>query len=239
MSVFRFKRFTVSNERSAMKVNTDGVLLGAAAILKNIDKRVLDVGTGTGTIALMIAQRLSEIGDTTFKITGIDIDAPSAEEAASNFEASEWKTMLEAVNSSLQAYASEEKFDLIVSNPPYFEGDLKAPSARRNAARHGDDSLTYSELLSFSAEHLSPSGRLSVILPSSSELKVLREAASYDLHPLRIMHIRTSSTKPFTRTIIDFSLENSETEEDSLTIKEQGSDTLQYHSLVSHFLINY
>lgn len=238
MSVFRFKRFSVSNERSAMKVNTDGVLLGAAAILYPSDRQVLDVGTGTGTIALMIAQRLSDMGVEDFRIAGIDIDFPSAQEAMSNFEASEWRSRMEAHHCSLQTYACAEKFDLIISNPPFFVGDLKAPSQRRNAARHGDDSLTYSELMEFSSIHLCPSGRLSIILPVSVEQRVLREAGACGLYPMRVLHIRTTPSKPFTRAIIDFSFKVTETIHTCLTMNEQGSRTPLYNSLVSDFLLN-
>ena len=105
MSVFRFKRFSVRNERSAMKVNTDGVLLGAATTVLPNDRRVLDVGTGTGTVALMIAQRLeTECSGADWHIQGIDIDTPSAEEAAENFDQSPWRDHLESVNIGLAAF---------------------------------------------------------------------------------------------------------------------------------------
>ena len=236
MSVFRFKQFEVRNELSAMKVNTDGVLLGAAATLDAGDGRILDVGTGTGTIALMLAQRLSTQSDH-FTITGIDIDEPSASEAAQNFAASPWSEKLSALHCHLLDFKPEAPFDLIISNPPYFEGDLKAPAERRNAARHGDSSLSYAQLISFASAFLSARGRLSIILPCSEEVRVLREAASAGLHPFRILRIKTSAAKPLTRSIVEFARERQPLKEEILIMKEQGSNTSQYNSLVSDFYI--
>ena len=146
-SVFRFKRFEVRNERSSMKVNTDGVLLGAAMGLDVSDRRLLDVGTGTGTIAL----------GAECVIDAIDIDQASAEEAAENFSASPWPDMLRASHISLDGFAAAcgDGFDLIFSNPPYFDGSLKNPDARKSAARHSL-SLSYRELIAFAADRLAP-----------------------------------------------------------------------------------
>jgi tRNA1(Val) A37 N6-methylase TrmN6 len=132
--LFQFKRFSLKNERSAMKVNTDGVLLGAAVELNPREGfRVLDAGTGTGVIALMVAQRLAEtVKD--FSVRGIDIDAPSAEEAAENFAASPWAGHMEAEKLPLRKCTGV--YDLIVSNPPYYDDTLTNPDGRKNLARH-------------------------------------------------------------------------------------------------------
>ena len=126
-----------------MKVNTDGVLLGAATEVFQEDRHVLDIGTGTGTVALMIAQRLSDIKkDEGWNVEGIDIDSPSAEEAAGNFSLSPWRGHLEAANAGLAGFRKanpDSRYDLIVSNPPYYDNSLQAPEARRNAARHTGD----------------------------------------------------------------------------------------------------
>ena len=148
MGVFQFKQFNVVNERSAMKVNTDGVLLGAVMTLNEGDRRLLDIGTGTGTIALMAAQRMAGIpgqaGNDRFIIDAIDIDEPSATEAAMNFEQSPWAESLRAHNMSLDQFAAScsETYDLIFSNPPYFENSLTAPNERKSTARHTSDGLS-------------------------------------------------------------------------------------------------
>ena len=143
MGVFRFKHFNVVNERSAMKVNTDGVLLGASMTVMPGDRRMLDIGMGTGTIALMAAQRVLGIpgqagndwkdAGNDVVIDAIDIDEPSASEAAMNFDQSPWAESLKAHNMSLDQFAAttSEKYDLIFSNPPYFEDSLTAPDERK------------------------------------------------------------------------------------------------------------
>ena len=162
MGVFRFKGFEVRNEDSAMKVNTDGVLLGAVTDVFPKDRRVLDVGTGTGVVALMVSQRLSSLTPE-FSVQGLDVDRPSALEAAFNFAGSPWREHLSAHCCDFLGWDGGE-YDLIVSNPPFFDNSLKAPDGRRCAARH--TGLSYREILQFSETHLSPGGRVSMILPS-------------------------------------------------------------------------
>ena len=246
MGVFRFKKFEVVNERSAMKVNTDGVLLGAAMTIRPSDSNLLDIGTGTGTIALMAAQRLSQAcighsdkrsislrsseavrmtdagpgdcptegpdarrlgrsispcscdegltgrqiersiflcsceadlmaGQTVpmiLNINAIDIDEASATEAEANFRNSPWHDHLHAFNMSLDEFARNgdgTEYDLIFSNPPYFEDSFNAPEERRNNARHTSTGLSYREILDFASEHLSDEGRVSLVLPAETE----------------------------------------------------------------------
>lgn len=238
MGVFRFKRFEVRNERSAMKVNTDGVLLGAAVTLSGSEKRVLDVGTGTGTIALMLAQRLSDMGANA-RITGIDIDAPSAEEAGENFAASPWATILDARNVPLQQYDGGP-FDLIVSNPPYFDDSLQAPDARRNISRHSveGESLSYRELVAFAAESLGPDGRLAMILPADVEKTLRRTAVSFGLYPSRILRVRTKVTKLPSRIIVEFGRAIATPAEELLTIHEKERYSEEYLSMTNTFYIH-
>ena len=179
MGIFRFKRFDVVNERSAMKVNTDGVLLGASMTVRETDRRLLDIGTGTGTIALMAAQRLvgldiSSLSGNDVRIDAIDIDEPSATEAAANFSNSAWSDVLHAYNVSLDSYAAEivgpdASYDLIFSNPPYFEESLQAPQERRNNARHTATGLSYREILDFASGRLTEQGSVSLVLPADVE----------------------------------------------------------------------
>lgn len=240
MSVFRFKKFNIRNERSPMKVNTDGVLLGAAASLSKNIVSVVDIGTGTGTVALMVAQRLSEIGVEGFDILGIDIDAPSAEEASENFAVSPWAENLKAENVSLANLEKRDAmYDLIVSNPPYFDNSLKNPDERKNAARHtSEGGLSYRSLVHYAAQKLTSNGILSMILPYSEKQALLRYAVSFGLYPSKILSIRTTENKAPSRIIAEFSRKKVIYEEEQLTIYKDGAASEEYRSITNHFYIN-
>lgn len=158
MSAFRFKQFEVEQGDAAMKVGTDGVLLGAWVDTRGAD-RILDIGTGTGVIALMMAQRSAAQ-----TIVGVDIDAVATARANSNFGISPWSDRLVAYNMPVQQYEGE-KFDLIVSNPPYFTDSLLCPDSRRTLARHTTE-LSLAELDSAVVRLLADSGRFALILPA-------------------------------------------------------------------------
>jgi len=236
MSVFRFKKFSVVNDRSAMKVNTDGVLLGAAMTIVGSPKRLLDIGTGTGTIALMAAQRLADQGSGDFHIDAIDIDGPSASEAASNFATSPWAEHLEALCCSLACFSVSGKYDMVFSNPPYFEDSLENPEGRKAGSRH-TSSLSFRDILVFSERFLAPEGRLALVLPYDRLTPLLREARSRGFHPSRIQKIRTTPAKPFTRLIVEFSRLRCEMDEEELTIQNKGEYTSEYLSLVRDFYL--
>lgn len=224
-----------------MKVNTDGVLLGAAVGIRDSVSRVIDVGTGTGTIALLLAQRLNAAGND-FHIKGIDIDEASAEEAALNFERSPWAEKLQAEHIPLQKLNDGVDYDLIVSNPPYYPPDLQSPDARKNVARHsevgeGGMSLSYGILLQFAADHLTQDGILALIFPASLEKHFLRDARSRGLHAARILRIRTTPNKAHSRLIVELSRHRAATIEEELTIQENGKYTSQYISLTSYYYL--
>ena len=256
MGVFRFKRFNVVNERSAMKVNTDGVLLGASMTIKSSDRRLLDVGTGTGTIALMAAQRLSElIGSqgqlwnveqdslpADFSVHAIDLDEASVTEAAENFRNSPWSDSLSAEWISLDEYSSalaaEERFDHIFSNPPYFEDSLQAPEQRRNDSRHTSTGLSYRELLDFAKERLTENGRISLVLPAETEAPLTRHARMCGLHLFRIVRVRTVPRKLPIRIIAEFSFERCPSPSDeTLIIQSEGRYTDEYLALTRDFYL--
>ena len=256
MGVFRFKRFNVVNERSAMKVNTDGVLLGASMTIKSSDRRLLDVGTGTGTIALMAAQRLSElIGSqgqpwnaeqdslpADFSVHAIDLDEASVTEAAENFRNSPWSDSLSAEWTSLDEYSSalssEVRFDHIFSNPPYFEDSLTAPDERKSTARHTSDGLSYRDILEFAKERLTESGRVSFVLPAEQEAALCRYARMCGLHLYRILRIRTVPRKAPSRMIVEFSRSRTDNPaEEELTIQNEGQYTQEYLSLTKDFYL--
>lgn len=259
-NIFRFKRFDVVNERSAMKVNTDGVLLGAAMTVRDADRTLLDIGTGTGTIALMAAQRLkgaeipgqagndavNQAGDEKreeVRIDAIDIDEPSATEAAANFSDSPWPDVLHAYNVSLDRYAAEVagpdvSFDLIFSNPPYFDESLQAPQERRNNARHTSTGLSFREILEFSSRHLTGQGRVSMVLPADLEAQLTRHARMCGLHLFRILRVRTVPRKAPSRIIAEFARTRCEApSEELLTIQNEGKYTQEYLSLTRDFYL--
>ena len=236
MGVFRFKHFNVTNERSAMKVNTDGVLLGAAMMITPQDGRMLDIGTGTGTIALMAAQRSGGSA----QIDAIDIDEPSVTEAAMNFRQSPWADKLRAYNLPLDQFAAEtsEKYDLIFSNPPYFEDSLTAPDGRKSTARHTSDGLSYRDIFEFAKERLTEEGRVSFVLPADQEAALCRYGRMCGLHLFRILRIRTVPRKAPSRIIAEFSRNRVEAPEDTvLTIQNEGQYTQEYLSLTKDFYL--
>ena len=247
MGTFRFKRFEVVNERSAMKVNTDGVLLGASMTILPSDRNLLDIGTGTGTIALMAAQRLAscpcEAGATGIRtiIHAIDIDEASAVEAAANFCNSPWSADLQAFHASLDEYEEVSvlpEYDLIFSNPPYFEDSLNAPEQRRNNARHTSTGLSYREILDFAAARLSDGGRVALVLPAETEHQLCRHARMNGLHLFRIVRVRTVPRKEPSRIIAEFSRIRKDTPEDTvLTIQNEGKYTSEYLSLMHDFYL--
>lgn len=276
MGEFRFKQFTVRQDASALKVGTDAVLLGAAMTLLPSDRTLLDVGTGTGVIALMAAQRLAERGLAVpdsdggsppitshlavpafdggsppitsprrlsnatplrpVSIVAIDIDGPSAAEAAANFAASPWPGMLSARHCSLQDFAPDAPLDVIFSNPPFYDESLRNPDAREAAARH-TCSLSYRDLCAFAARHLAPDGRLSLILPAECEAALLRTAVSFGLHPFRILRILTTAGKAPRRIVAGFSRGRAAFREESLTLMSGASRTPEYSLLTAPFYL--
>lgn len=217
--LFRFKRFSVRQDRCPMKVGTDGVLLGAWVEVRSSDRRILDIGTGTGLIALMLAQRTERFGrgdtggfivpnevDNTgpihsrVRITGVDMDDVS--QARENADASPWGARMRFVQLPVQAFHPDEKFDLIVSNPPYFVDSLTCPNPGRTLARHAR-SLPYEELCDTVVRLLAPGGRFAVILPASCAARFL-EIGRGKLLPVRRTEVRTTPRHPVKRVLMEF-----------------------------------
>lgn len=226
-----------------MKVNTDGVLLGASMSLRPSDRRLLDIGTGTGTIALMAAQRLEELSDLKdCRIEAIDIDEVSAEEASLNFERSPWAESLFAkalpLDEFAQSLAAEDRFDLIFSNPPYFEDSLLAPEQRRCNARHTANGLSYREIIDFASQKLTPDGRLALVLPADQEHDLLRHARMNGLFLFRILRVRTVERKLPSRIVVEFSRNRVDSIVDEiLTIQKEGRYSHEYLSLMHGFYL--
>lgn len=156
---FTFKQFHINHSRCAMKVGTDGTLLGAWTSLPNPTRKILDIGTGTGLIAIMAAQRHPDA-----QVCAIDIDADCISQAEENVAACPWSERIKLHHSPLQEFSSEEKFDVIISNPPYFVDSLLSPDAQRSTARH-TATLSFEELTDGVIRLLAPEGHFSLILP--------------------------------------------------------------------------
>lgn len=228
---FRFKQFSVRHRDSALKVGTDAVILGAALTLNGEEKEALDIGTGSGVIALMVAQRAPGC-----VISAIDIDKASAEEAGFNFAASPWAGRLHAQHCALSEFGTEKRFDLIFSNPPYYDDSLKNPDEREAAARH-TDSLSFAEIFDFSSEHLTADGRLSLILPAETLNSIKRIAASFGLFPFRILEVQTVERKRPKRIVIEFSRKKSSPSQEKLILQRGNQRSSEYQSLCSEFYL--
>lgn len=183
---FTFKQFHIDHSCCAMKVGTDGTLIGAWASLPSRG-RVLDIGTGTGLIAIMAAQRSAGI-----QITAIDIDEDCVAQARENATASPWGARIEVVHSPLQEFSPEEKFDTIVSNPPYFIDSQLSPDAARSTARH-TTTLPFDELVEGITRLLNDEGRFALILPTT-EMERFRSAARGVLFTVRECHVWSTPT---------------------------------------------
>ncbi len=208
--MFQFKQFTIHQDKTAMKVGTDGVLLGAWSDV--VGNSVLDIGTGTGVIALMLAQRSKA------KITAIEIEENAFWQATENVNISKWRSRVEVINSSLQDFVSSFKFDTIVSNPPFFNNSQKTPDSKRNFARH-TDSLSFEELLKFTSENLSDIGKASFIIPFDSESDFLEISKRYNFFVSKICRVKGTIASPVKRSLIELSFNYEDCKESELVIE--------------------
>ena len=208
--IFHFKQFSVLNDLTAMKVGTDGVLLGAWCTVSGA-RRVLDVGTGSGLIALMIAQRNGRA-----LIHGIDIDVNAIGEARHNFDSSPWASRLSAELADFNHYDGG-KYDLIVSNPPFFTNGVLPPNASRNYARH-TTTLSLEALLNRSRHMLAPSGMIAIITPVEVELTVRRCLVALGLGLCRLTRVFPVDGAPAKRLLWELVVGDACTVESTLTI---------------------
>ena len=214
-----------------MKVSTDGVILGAWTNPENTNK-ILDIGTGTGLLALMLAQRSSA------GIDAIDIDDSACRQAAENVKNSKWNEAIRVIHSSLQAYAGcGIRYDLIVSNPPYFSNSLKSDNEKRNIARH-NDYLSQKDLLSGADSLLSENGRFVLILPCEDSREFIIEASMVGLYCNRKLNVKASPKKKISRVIMEFSHCRTRCEENDLVIRnEDGGCSDDYKSLTRDYYL--
>ena len=219
-----------------MKVGTDGVLLGAWASLPAPQSRILDVGTGTGLIALMLAQRLPDV-----RVDALEIDSASARQAGINFRNSPWKERLNCIQTSFQEYAktTQKSYDQIICNPPFFTASKKTPSKEKNLARH-DDSLSLNDFFTGCMALCKNSTLISLILPADKEEQVLDLIGKHQMYCNRLTRVIPAPGKPFKRILLECSTIPGSCEEDELTL-ETGTrhvHTRKYKNLVNGFYLS-
>lgn len=233
---FHFKQFTVWHDQCAMKVGTDGVLLGALAQVKDSTQTILDVGSGSGLVALMLAQRCESA-----TITAIDIDEGAFRQTLFNFSASPWSSRLIAAHSSVQEFSSNNinSFDLIVSNPPFFSNSLKNPGIARSTARH-NDTLSVNELLFHASLLINETGSIVVILPVSEKKICVKCAENYGLFCRTSVVIFPKPGASAKRIVLSFSKYNSLEKMSELTIETEirGVYTDEFTALVREYYLN-
>ena len=230
-SIFKFKKFEVDQSDCAMKINTDGVLLGAVAV-HAAPLRVLDIGTGTGVIALMLAQRYENA-----LIDAVEIDKPAAIRAATNFSQSLFAERLMVNWTDIASFKSGSQFELIVSNPPYFVNDLKNPEARKGVARHTHEDF-FAALLKKVAQLLTKDGVFWVILPVKQAEQLVVNAVLSQLFPSKIIHVYSDIYKTEFRQIVCFSFNSEKAVHENFYIYEaEGVYTAAYVKLLKEYFL--
>ena len=232
--MFRFKHFTICDESTAMKVGTDGVLLGAWVDVAG-DKRILDVGTGSGIIAIMAAQR-----NATAHITALDIDADAVAQAQANILATPWHERMMCKHIDIKEFASGDKFDHIISNPPYFVEKTHSPNRQRDVARSAE-SLPFRELVACAERLLNVGGKLSVVLPAESA-SLFRYEAFERLWLSRLCSVVTIAGDAPKRTLMEFIYTDKPLMprcEELVIQQRDGSYSPKYRELTKDFYLNF
>ena len=231
---FIFKQFTINQDRSAFKVGTDGVLLGASAEIDGV-RNILDIGSGTGLISLMLAQRCNA------EITAIEPDHESFLQTCENVNRSPWKERIMVKNTSFQNLEqSVGRFDMIVTNPPFFRDSLKNPDPRKSAARH-NESLSNEEILQGALKFMEGNGNLQLILPYVEGNILIAEAQKYGFYCNRIIKIKPEPSAEIRRLILKFSKVQKKPSESFLTIEhgKRHEFTEEYVNLTKDFYLKF
>lgn len=232
-NIFRFKQFEVDQSDCAMKINTDGVLLGALAEHKK-PKRVLDIGTGTGVIALMLAQRFLEA-----QVHAVEIDEQASVTARRNFEASVFSKQLSVNNAAIEQYNNPEKFDLIVTNPPFFVNDYKNAEPKKEIARHASHTF-FAELIKKVNELLNDEGCFWFVLPIKQAQEVVLRGEGLGLFVQKIIKLHSDVSKPEFRRIVCLGREKFDPIEENFMIYESEKKyTRAYELLLKDFFLAY
>ncbi|MBT3209051.1 MAG: methyltransferase [Bacteroidetes bacterium] len=232
---FKFKQFIINQENSSMKVGTDGVLLGAWTKTNNA-KNILDIGTGTALIALMLAQKSDA------EIVAIEIDKNSYLQSLSNINESRWANRISAKHISLQNFVAQtqRKFDLIVCNPPYFENSLKSPISERNIARHNQN-LSTEELLNGVSKLLTENGRFCVVFPFIQANNLIMKAQEFELFCNEKLHVKPRYNIETKRVLMEFSRKKSKINENFIVIEndKRHDYTLDYKNLTKDYYLKF
>jgi tRNA1Val (adenine37-N6)-methyltransferase len=218
-----------------MKISTDAVLLGSL-VQSDAPKQILDIGTGTGVIALMLAQRFPQAS-----LTALELDPEAASQARENCKQSPFSERLTVLQGRLQNFPVEQRFDLLVSNPPFFPDHLPTSDPKRQQALH-TDSLSFEELLHKASQLLAPSGSFWVILPPRQMQDFIQYAKAYGLFPGTRVGIRDSASKPIHREVVGFSFSEplaTPLREELLLKNGDGSYSVRYQQLISGFLLGF
>ncbi len=230
-NTFRFKQFSICDDRCTMKVGTDAVLLGAW--INEDAKTILDIGTGCGIIAIMLAQKTNAV------IDAVEIDNKSSEQAKENAENCKWHNRINVHNISFQQFYREQnkKYDIIATNPPYFSGSLKSPDDSRNLSKH-DISLTFDELIEGVKCLLKKNGKFFIILPSNESLVFMQKALINSLYCNKILEIKPKKDKPTNRVLMQFEFKRKKQQKHELVLREKdGSYTKEYADFTKEFYL--
>jgi len=231
---FQFKEFSIEQDRCAMKIGTDGVLLGAWTSVQDAYS-ILDIGAGTGILALMLAQRSDAE-----QIDALEIDEDAYEQCVDNFENSSWADRLFCYHAALDEFTEEmedEKYDLIISNPPFYTEDYKSGDAARNMARFAE-SLPFEELIKFVSELLSDEGSFAVIIPYSEEKYFLKLSEKVNLFPNRITRVRGTENTPLKRSLLQLSFSEKPFSSNELILEvSRHKYTQDYQKMVAPFYL--
>ncbi len=229
---FRFKQFAVHHDRSTMKVGTDGVLLGAWANPANA-KTILDIGTGSGLIALMLAQRTSA----DVQIDAVELEAHASHEAQENINHSPWADRIKLYHAAIQQYETDVRYDLIISNPPYFENSQKPPEEKRTITRH-TDTLPFTELLHAVERLLKEDGTFNVILPYTEGTAFIELAGSHKLFCTRKWSFLTREGKAIERLLLEFAFHQKTMETNEILLYSEGENWSDgYKALTKDFYL--
>ncbi len=200
MSTFQFKQFKVNQDRCAMKIGADSVLLGAWCPIDNNPFSVLDIGAGTGILSLMLAQRSNAL-----QIDAIEIDENAYEQCVENFESSPWGDRLFCFHAGLDEFVEEpeDKYDLIVSNPPFYSEDFKTGNEQRDLARF-QDAMPFEDLVEAAHLLLSENGIFAVIIPFKEEEKFINLCGNFELFPIKVTRVKGTPNTPIKRSLLAF-----------------------------------